>query len=1186
MQRTQKILIQGLTLAALLALAAQAGYVVSVSTANPTAPVVTVLDEQLVPIGSATLPGAAQQLLLADDGARLIALTQNAAAPVTIIHVTAGGLGQQRIVTLPAGTPVRAVLSPDGARLVVATASPARLYFVQMSNEQVLPNFIGLGADAVDMEFTKDDAYLIVLLNSNVLQPVRVQDWQPEAPVTVPGSYPQGSLSMSVAPFGSIYITGPNLLLELAGAPPFGELARTSPLLPALTHPGKLYFTATGTKAYAAGRITGQHSIALFDLTLRGTNSPAGSMLATAPAVATGGGPFGTTPQLLDPILLAREDRVLALAPSISQVFDITRGLGGGLTLADFRVNQQPLTGIVSIALSDETPNALKFYYVDATGRHYMLPLLGLGNIMQRDLAPGKLSFVSAPSSGAPGNLLAYGAGQTVEPGAKVRYFVRVFDYSGRPVKGATVQFRAGTGAPALSAAAAVTDRQGYAFVEVTAPAAAGPFTVEAQAGNVAPVVLTSTVMATAGGGSGGGSGGGTPGGPQLKKISGDGQLAAVGVINDDLVVRAVAADGNPIPNKEILWQTGSAGVQLISPAVSITDENGEARMRFLVFGLTDPTLPFYQVEIEAVADFGRTKFYATQYPADDFGRPRATLVAPQSAERTIELKLGKPTKDVLQIEVVSGIGLGRPALVPIPNVSLKVTSSNTDPAAGPVVGCVEESPLSTEAGIATCTLLAKGKIGTTFLTAVVGNTFLVPDIRVNVVPGDPLPPVIVSGDNQKGKVGEALPARLVARILDAGGNPLAGQQVSWIVSNPSAIQLVNTVSVSTSDGLVSTGVQLGVIPGSYTVTVRIGQQEAVFRVTVETFVSVLRKVSGDGQPSVPVGSAFPQPLVVEVLDVLNRPAQGVTVNWTVAGAATVSSAITVTGADGRAQVTVTAGNTAGPITVTAAVGDLTPVSFSLQSRLPGPGVTAQSFRNYASGQVGVSPGNLVIVSGQGVARNVTGAAVASPLVGMLPVSFKGLTVEFRSGGRPYYAPIYWIVKDGDIEEALIQVPYEITGPTVDVNVSIDGIVTAVTGVPVTPLSPGIIEDQIDGRRAAIVIRSDGLMVTKNTPARRGETVRLYAIGLGQTDPMAETNRIGRSGQKVTATVAVGIDNAGVEVVEARLAENLIGIYEVFFKIPEDAQLGDRPLGLVAAPQNGQPAYAQSSVIAIGPAQQ
>lgn len=1180
MHRIQKALFQTVILAAAFALAAQAGYVVSVSTGAPAAPVLTVLTDQLTLIGTANLAGTPKQILLADDGTRLIVVTQNAAAPISIIDVSANGIGQPRILTLPAGTPVRAVLSPNGSRLLVATTNPSRVYSVQMSNEQVLQDFVALSADAVDMEFTRDGEHLIVLMNSNVLQPVRVSDWLPLAPISLAGSYPSGSLSLSIAPFGSIYITGPNVLIELSGAPPFAELARTSPLLPSLTHPGKLHFTPTGSKAYAAGRLQGGHSIALFDLTLRGSNSQAGSMLATAPAVATVGGPFGTTPQLLDPVLMVREDRVLALAPSVPQVFDITRGLGGGLTVTDFRVNQQILS-VPSIAASDEIPNSLRFYWVDSTGRHFMLPLIGLGNINQRDLAAGQLTYASSPSAGAPGNVFGYGAGKTVQPGTILRYYVRLFDYTGRPVKGATVQFRPAAGAPAVSPASGVTNREGFAYVDVTAPAEAGNFTVEALAGNVAPVALTSTVIGQSGGG-GGGGGGGTPTGPKLVKVSGDGQLS-MGAF-EELVVRAVDSSGNPIPNKEILWQTSSSGVTIVSTNPGVTDANGEARMRFFVF-YNDPSLPFYQVQIEAVADFGKTVFYATQYPSEQIGWPQALLQVPSSAARTIDMKLGKPEGNLLQIKVQSGTGLARPSFVPIPNVALKVSSLNTDPGSGPVVQCVEENPLTTADGIATCTLVATGKIGSTFITALIGNAYTISDVRVNVAPGEPVPPVIISGNNQSGKVGEALPARLVAKIVDAGGNPLPNQQVSWIVSNQNALQLVNAVSTSGPDGLVSTGVLLGVIPGQYTVTVRNGQLDAIFTVTVESVISTLRKVSGDGQPVVPISTAFPQPLVVEVLDVLGRPAPGITVNWTVTGSATVSDAISVTDSNGRAQVTVTAGASAGPITVTATVANLSAVSFSLQSRLPGPGVTAQSFRNYATGQIGVSPGNLVILSASGIARNVNGAAVANLLVGRLPIEFKGLFVEFRSGGKSNYAPIYWIVKDGNLEEALIQVPYEITGTTVDVNVSIDGIATLVTGVPVTPLSPGMIEDTIDGRRAAIVIRSDGLVATKATPARRGETVRLYAIGLGQTTPLAETNRVGRPDQKVTATVAVGIDNAGVEVVEAKLAENLIGIYEVFFKIPEDAQLGDRPLGLVTAQTGGTPYYAQGSVIPIGPAQ-
>ncbi len=99
--------------------------------------------------------------------------------------------------------------------------------------------------------------------------------------------------------------------------------------------------------------------------------------------------------------------------------------------------------------------------------------------------------------------------------------------------------------------------------------------------------------------------------------------------------------------------------------------------------------------------------------------------------------------------------------------------------------------------------------------------------------------------------------------------------------------------------------------------------------------------------------------------------------------------------------------------------------------------------------------------------------------------------------------------------------------------------------------------------------------------------MRLFAIGLGQTTPPAETNRIGQPGQKVAGNVVVGMDNAGVEVVEAKLVENLIGIYEVRFKIPETAAPGDHILAMGVVPASSNTYYNaqdEGAVIPVGPA--
>ncbi|MGC8761843.1 MAG: Ig-like domain-containing protein [Bryobacteraceae bacterium] len=1163
-------------------------YVVSITQTGSAPPSLTVVDENLNPIGSLAAPSGARQVLLSDDGSKLIVIAENAQAPVSFVPVSAGGLGQLRTTALSSGTPVVARLSADGSLLYVATRNPGLIHAVQVGSEQPSGAPIPIPGDPIDMELTPDGQYLIVLSSPNFLTAIQTSNWQVQQTQAIAGNFSDPRLSLSVAPFGSIFITGQNTLIEFRGLPPFDELARTSLAGGNFTHPGKLQFIPpAGTRAFAPNLVQTGHSVGVFDFSLRGPGSPAGTFVAGAAVASTVGNPFSTTPELVNPLIVTRDLTGVALAPAIGQIFNLNYVVGGGVTVNDLRIGQQPVTGIVSLTASNEFPNRLYLFYVNDSGVLSRFPLSGLGNILTRQQAAGNLTWVAMPSNGTPGSLYGFGGGRlNVPAGSTVRYYVRLVDTANRPVKGRTINFRPITSGLQLLQTSSVTSREGWAFVDVVAPAS-GEFTVEASLGNLTPVTFTSTVAAQSGGG--GSGGGGSQSGPKLVKVSGDGQLSAVGGGNKPLIVRIVDADGKPIKDKQVVWQTTSPNVQFTSPPQTVTNENGLAQVNLFYLGTIPLGEAFVLATVDAVSDVGTVTFYLVQYPNDQFGVPIVQLETPPPSDKTIRVKLGAPQAGAIRYRILSGGGPGRPLGVPIPKVGLKVSTENQDPTQGPVASCEGGSALSDENGVASCTLVALGKPGATLLTVTVGEGFIFfPGFTLIVDPGDPVPPVIVSGNNQSGKTGATLPQRLVARIVDAGGNPLPGAQVVWTVSNPSALTLIDVVNTTNANGEVSTRVQLGNIPGTFTVTVRAGDQQASFTVNVQSTATTFRKVSGDGQPAVPVNTAFPQPLVVEVLDAQNNPVTNVPVSWSVSGPATLSAASTPTGTNGRAQVTVTAGATAGTITVTASVAGLNPVTFSLQSRPPGPAITAQSFSNYSTGAAGrVAPGTLMLVTGGGIAKNVNELAVASLFTGRLPLSFRGLVVEFRQAGQSYYAPIFWIARDGASETALIQVPYEITGPTVDVIVSIDGVQTTVGAVPVDPVSPGIIEDQIDNRRAAIVIRSDGVLVTKSTPARRGETVRLYAIGLGQTTPRAETNRPGRAEQAVDRPVIVGINNAGVDVVGARLAENLFGIYEVIFRIPEDASLGDAVLAIAVSGPDGRVYYSQpqGTKIPIGPAQ-
>src|SRR5262249_17850736 len=148
------------------------------------------------------------------------------------------------------------------------------------------------------------------------------------------------------------------------------------------------------------------------------------------------------------------------------------------------------------------------------------------------------------------------------------------------------------------------------------------------------------------------------------------------------------------------------------------------------------------------------------------------------------------------------------------------------------------------------------------------------------------------------------------------------------------------TVSNSDSAGRLSTRVVLGQVPGPIQIRLTIANiGQVVFNATNSVVITSVKVFSGSGQTGL-ANAAFPQPVVFQVKDNQGNVLPGVNVLFSVAsGSASVNPAAAATDSQGRASTTVTAGATAGVITITGSAGGISD-SASLTSIPPGPQVT------------------------------------------------------------------------------------------------------------------------------------------------------------------------------------------------------------------------------------------------------
>jgi uncharacterized protein (TIGR03437 family) len=435
-----------------------------------------------------------------------------------------------------------------------------------------------------------------------------------------------------------------------------------------------------------------------------------------------------------------------------------------------------------------------------------------------------------------------------------------------------------------------------------------------------------------------------------------------------------------------------------------------------------------------------------------------------------------------------------------------------------------------------------------------------------------------IAGDGQTAQTGTTFPTQLVVQINTASG-PARGYPVQFLVNGP--VSLVEGTTIGTDvNGRATVTAKAGTLAGTATVTAVAGALNQTFTLTITSTPTApppngLSIVTGNPQSAI-INTAFISPLVVQVNSTAG-PVSGYLVSFSSTGPVSISTAAATTNSSGQASITVTAGVATGTATVTASISGYSQV-FNLTVLPTGPTLGPSSFLNAASRQVGaISPCGLAILSASGLTPDGTSDLALAPIFGRLPLSVHNLSVTFA--GTP--APIVSVAMGNTNPEVTLQVPCEVSpGNAVPVIVHV-GAGTATINIPVQAVSPGIFQTTMsDGAARAVVVRDDGSFADIGTafpnPARLGERVRIYVTGVGPTVPAVGTNSIQDpnadlygTDATVAGTVQVSLSGyGGVQVVSARLAPDLIGVYEIQFLIPVGGPTGSNvgiSVGIVPA---------------------
>jgi hypothetical protein len=399
---------------------------------------------------------------------------------------------------------------------------------------------------------------------------------------------------------------------------------------------------------------------------------------------------------------------------------------------------------------------------------------------------------------------------QTAEVGTELPrpLVVKVVDAKGKALAGQIVNFRTVSGGGTVFAGAAQTNADGIAQERWTlGTAARDTQRVEARAVNPATgqALVFGTFRAV---GRAGAPAGISPVGPAARSGSAGAALGEV------LQARVTDRFGNPVPAASVVWTVRSGGGSA-TPGTSTADSLGITGATWTL----GPRVDSAQV-VEAAATVAiKTAFTATA------ALPLGSGVVKRAGDGqtgTVGTKIPVPLKVAVLLPggqpavgatVSWSVGAGSGTIAPL----VSLTDANGEATA--------EWTLGTAPGAQSASVSVAGAgMVTVAATAAAGPAVALAK---------------TSGDAQTGNVGATLPAPLVARAVDAYGNPVPGAPLTWAVISGGG-SLSSASAVTSANGTGSASWTLGAAPGAQAVRIASGALAPVdFTATANALITL-----------------------------------------------------------------------------------------------------------------------------------------------------------------------------------------------------------------------------------------------------------------------------------------------------------------------------------------------------------
>jgi len=219
----------------------------------------------------------------------------------------------------------------------------------------------------------------------------------------------------------------------------------------------------------------------------------------------------------------------------------------------------------------------------------------------------------------------------------------------------------------------------------------------------------------------------------------------------------------------------------------------------------------------------------------------------------------------------------------------------------------------------------------------------------------------------------------------------------------------------------------------------------------------------------------------------------------------------------------------------------------------------------YRAAGAALSPGTVAELYGAGLASG-SGSANGAPL----PLNLHGTSILI--GG--FQAPLFY-VSDHQVD---LQIPVELSpGPRYQVLALVNGAVSLPQMLDIVGVQPAV-----DVSAEGILVAqhsADSSLVTKIDPAKPGETLVAYALGLGPTQPPVSSGAAAPANPpaQLVDLPQITIDNQPATVLFAGLSPGFVGLYQLNFVVPLTVSPGNLQVRII---QDG--IAANTAVIPVG----